>query len=272
MKKTIILILALLACVMTACNSNKDRDYVAEVTDAMDGFHDLCVSVYADNSMDEQQKEAFLDSKYDSLCNVLMDITDAAIDAHKTDSLSIEALALQVQLQLVSEEIALEKLNGLDPSVQQLPQAGKLRSSLESKINTNVGMRFLDFSAVQPDGKVLKLSDFAGRGKYCLVDFWASWCAPCKHEMEYLREIYKKYTKKGLCMVSVAVWDDPEDTKAEAENQQVKWNQIPNAQSIPTELYGIEGIPHIMLINPDGIIVARDLRGEKIAEELDKYL
>jgi len=273
MKKSLIALCALLAMACTACNNNKEeRDYIAEINQAMEDFSALCTATYADATLDEQQKETLLDSRYDSLCNVLLDITDAAIAAHKTDSLSVDALAMQYNLELVSEEQALKSLAALDPAVQQLPQAEKLRTTLESKLSTTIGKHFLDFSAVQPDGKVIKLSDFAGRGKYCLVDFWASWCGPCKHEMEYLRDIYKKYTKKGLCMVSVAVWDNPEDTKAEAEKQQIKWNQMLNAQSIPTELYGISGIPHIMLINPDGVIVARDLRGEKIAEELDKYL
>lgn len=274
MKRHLLALCALLTVVFTACNNNnnEERDYIGEINGAMEDFSALCTSVYADNTKDEQQKEAFLDARYDSLCNVLLDITDAAIAAHNADSLAVDAIALQLQFELISDEQGIEALSALDPAVQNLPQAVALRSTLESSINTTVGKHFLDFSAVQPDGTVLKLSDFAGRGKYCLVDFWASWCGPCKEEMKYLREIYKKYTRKGLCMVSVAVWDNPEDTKAEAEKQQIKWNQMLNAQSIPTELYGIKGIPHIMLINPDGIIVARDLRGEKIAQELDKYL
>ena len=73
-------------------------------------------------------------------------------------------------------------------------------------------------------------------------------------------------------MLSVAVWDDPEDTKAAAKEHGVVWNQIINAQQIPTDLYGIEGIPHIMLVGPDGTILKRDLRGEAIEEAVSEAL
>ena len=65
-------------------------------------------------------------------------------------------------------------------------------------------------------------------------------------------------------MLSVAVWDKPEDTVKAAEEEQIGWNQIINAQTLPTELYGIDGIPHIILFGPDGTILRRNLRGENI--------
>ena len=148
------------------------------------------------------------------------------------------------------------------------------KKSQTPAVGNQVGNKFVDFEVVQPDGSVAKLSDYAGKGKYVLVDFWASWCGPCKEEIPYIRSVYKKYAGKKFDVVSVAVWDNPEETVAAASEHGVTWNQILNAGKIPSKLYGIEAIPLLILINPDGVIVERggSLRNAKIYKTLEKYL
>ena len=101
-----------------------------------------------------------------------------------------------------------------------------------------------------------------------LVDFWASWCGPCKREIPNIKSVYEQFKGENFDVLSVAVWDDPKATADTAAAYGVNWNQIVNAQKIPSDLYGIEGIPHIILFGPDGTIVKRNLRGEKIAAEV----
>ena len=108
--------------------------------------------------------------------------------------------------------------------------------------------------------------------KPVLVDFWASWCGPCKAEIPNIKAVYEKYAGEDFDVLSVAVWDKPEDTARAAAELGISWNQIVNAQQIPTDLYGIEGIPHIMLIGPDGIILNRDLRGDLIEVNVSRYV
>lgn len=138
-----------------------------------------------------------------------------------------------------------------------------------------VGDMFIDF-AVQQDpsdpGSLVHLSDYVGQGKYILVDFWASWCGPCRREIPAIKDVWEKHHGDKFDVVSVAVWDDPADSATAAAELGICWNQIVNAQKIPTDLYGIEGIPTLILFGPDGKVVARGIRGPQIEESVAAFL
>ena len=131
------------------------------------------------------------------------------------------------------------------------------------------GDMFADF-AVEYEGKTTRLSDYVGKGQYVLVDFWASWCSPCRGEIPNLIAAYNKYKDRGLQVLGIAVWDKPEDTLKAIEEEKVPYPQIINAQEIATNIYGITGIPEIILFAPDGKIVKRGLRGEMIDKILSE--
>lgn len=139
---------------------------------------------------------------------------------------------------------------------------------------TRVGSMFTDFTIINGniDGTSVSLSDYVGKGKYVLVDFWASWCGPCRGETPNLKEIYKQHAGENFEIVSVAVWDKRDDTLKAIEEEQLPWPQIIDAGQIPTDLYGINGIPQIMLFAPDGTILARDLRGEHMKQVIANAL
>ncbi|MBQ0021279.1 MAG: AhpC/TSA family protein [Bacteroidales bacterium] len=133
------------------------------------------------------------------------------------------------------------------------------------------GKMFVDFEA-EYNGKVQKLSDYVGKGKYVLVDFWASWCGPCKAEIPNLIEVYNKYKGDKFMVLGVATWDKPKDTEKAIEQMKIPYPQIMNAQKAGSDAYGILGIPQIILFGPDGTILKRDLRGEVIEATVKSYL
>ncbi|MCM1517874.1 MAG: AhpC/TSA family protein [Pseudoflavonifractor sp.] len=150
-----------------------------------------------------------------------------------------------------------------NPGYESFTRVKNLMESFAKQKATAPGQHFTDFE-VEYNGAKSRLSDYAGKGNYTLVDFWASWCGPCMRELETVREIYGKYNGKGLDVVGVAVWDEPQATEAKIAEKEIPWPNIINAQKIPTDIYGIMGIPHIMLIAPDGTIVERGLHGDSL--------
>lgn len=133
------------------------------------------------------------------------------------------------------------------------------------------GNMFVDFEA-EYEGKVTKLSDYVGKGKYVLVDFWASWCGPCKAEIPNLIEVYNKYKGDKFMVLGVATWDKPAATLKAIEQLGIPYPQMLNAQKAGSDAYGIMGIPQIILFGPDGTILKRDLRGEQIEKVVSQYL
>lgn len=152
------------------------------------------------------------------------------------------------------------------PAFESSKHVEELRGSFTAKEATSPGHKFTDFtgySKENPDSTV-SFSSYVGQGKWTVVDFWASWCAPCMREIKVIKELYKEYGPKGLDVVGVAVWDDPENTLQAIKDQEIPWNQVINTQTTATKLYGIMGIPCILLLDPQGNIVARDLRDEDL--------
>ena len=238
----------------------------------MDQYQEDRDGVEMDENLDDAAKEAKCAELFDAAYGRLKEKTLSAI---RENNDNVIALMLLPTVNLSDEELS-GVIDGLAPVLQEHDAVKSVKEALAVRSESGEGKPFKDFTVVQdpehPEETTVRLSDYVGKGKYVLVDFWASWCGPCRAEMPNLRSVYEKYHGDDFDMLSVAVWDQPEATKVAAEEEGIVWNQIINAQHIPTELYGIEGIPHIILFGPDGTVLKRDLRGEAIGAALESYL
>ena len=150
-----------------------------------------------------------------------------------------------------------------------------MREDLIKAEATSAGKMFVDFQGYAIDGKLSRLSDYVGKGKYVLVDFWASWCGPCKGEIPNLIELQNKFGGDKFMVLGVNVWDDETAFKAALEEEGITYPQIvvpQNNKDNATELYGIKGIPQIILFAPDGTIVKRDLRGQAMKDLVEEKM
>ena len=172
------------------------------------------------------------------------------------------------QVLMTSENMDLATLDSLlalgSDKIRNDWRIKETRENYEHKEATKEGKQFVDFEGQTLEGQPAKLSDFVGKGDFVLVDFWASWCGPCKGEIKYLKEINEYAEGKNLKVLSVSVWDKIENITAAAEAEGMEWNHLFDSNGVATPEYGINGIPQIMLISPDGIILKRDLRGEEM--------
>ncbi|MCM1451314.1 MAG: AhpC/TSA family protein [Clostridium sp.] len=168
-------------------------------------------------------------------------------------------------------EIAASKIS---PYLSERRLFGYFNKKYCSLRNSMPGRPFIDFSAKTVHGKDVKLSDYAGKGKYVLIDFWASWCVPCREEAEQtLRPLYEKYKDDGRFMIlGVATWDSHDKTISALEKLNYPWPQIIDAGETPMNIYGFNAIPMIILISPDGTILRRDLRGDTLLNAVDSEL
>lgn len=262
---------AMVAALAVSCKSQEEKEtaFKAEVKAIIDGYNTVAGEIYADSTLTDEQKNEKIEPLYEETHKKYVDLNKVAFDKNKSNRIAV--MALQNIFPEITNQEVIDYAAELADSLQLNENVVKMVEAAQKGLLTEEGKMFTDFTIEDSDGKTVSFSDFVGKGQYVLVDFWASWCGPCKMEIPNIRKAYETYGPKGLVVLSVAVWDRPEDTKAAAAEHGVVWNQIINAQHIPTELYGISGIPQIMLFGPDGTILKRDLRGEGIEEELSKY-
>ncbi|MGM9787728.1 MAG: redoxin domain-containing protein [Candidatus Cryptobacteroides sp.] len=269
MKKTLAILAAI--CLFASCANNeaalekKTQAFETQIQELVESYNTVVAGLRDDETLSDEQKAAKHEEIYESTSAELVDLCLKTLKKNKNNSLGAEAFKT-IYYELEGEQLK-EVITWLGPKIKEDEDVQKILEGIAALDNTSEGKMFTDFEV-----NGVKFSDYIGKGKYVLVDFWASWCGPCKREIPTIAEVYKKYAGENFDVLSVAVWDKVEDTKAAAQEHGVVWNQIVDAQRIPTDIYGIQGIPQIMLFGPDGTILKRDLRGEGIEAAVKEAL
>jgi len=256
------------------------------MTEKLNEFYQTCGEIIIltksklaeiDESLSDEERGKMEDAVFETFFEELDAVHQFYLTEHPNDVLGamIFYTWLQNQFDLTYEQFV-EASQDAGEFILNFGPVKEMAAFLGRMEKTAVGMPFIDFTVAygNRDGSSVSFSDYIGKGKYVLVDFWASWCMPCRMEAPVIAEVYKKYKGDRFEVLGVAVMDKRIETVKAIDDDGYTWPQIYDAQAEPLELYGIQGIPHIILFGPDGTILARNLRGEdiknKVAEVLKK--
>jgi len=165
--------------------------------------------------------------------------------------------------------------NGFDEIKSQSSWVKSIREKADAAGRLEIGKPFVDIQLSSPDGEDIALSDYAGKDNYVLVDFWASWCRPCRIVNPKIVQLYNKYKDKGFEIVGVSLDREKAEWTKAIEDDALTWIHISDLkfwQSEGARLYAVNLIPHVVLLDKDGIILARGLKTDEIEKKLAELM
>ncbi len=252
-----------------------NNDVYQEIRDQLNDLNKQMRAVYnsmSDTTLTDEQRHAKI-REIDSMQNKEIEINKAGVSKNITNPVGVHLLKNNHyyygvdELDLLMPQIPAEFSN--DETIV------KIKGNVEKMKITAVGQKFTDFEMKTPDGEPIKLSDYVGKGKVVLVDFWASWCGPCRREMPNLVSMYAQYKNKGFEIVGVSLDQNGEAWKDGIQKLNITWPQMSDLKywnSEGAKLYAISSIPHTLLIDGEGTIIARGLNSEELQSKLAEII
>jgi thiol-disulfide isomerase/thioredoxin len=237
-----------------------------------DEMRELYMRSRTDSTLTAEQKEALM-KELDHKDSLALDLAFTTIKTNITSA--VGASLLPDYAPAFSLEQQKELLGLLPEQYQGNERIQRLREHVETVDKTSEGKHFVDFTMNSPEGEPVTLSDIIAKNEYTLIDFWASWCGPCRAEMPNVVAAYQAYKDKGFGIIGVSLDNNVDKWKEAITNLNITWPQMSDLKGWDNEgakLYGVNSIPATVLVNREGVIVARNLRGEAIAEKLAELL
>jgi thiol-disulfide isomerase/thioredoxin len=213
-----------------------------------------------------------LTNRIDSTKNNLTDYVKTYIRENNTSPVAIHAAEENISSFSVKE--IEELLSTLSPVLLASANGKSFVERANIIKRTAVGAKFVDFEFKDKDGNSVKLSDHLGKGKYVLLEFWASWCHPCRADIPHLKEVYELYHPAGFEVISVSMDDKKDNWLKALADEKMSWLQVSDLKAFAgdfSKIYNFNGIPTCVLVGPDGDIVTRNMRGRWMDQKLIEF-
>ena len=249
-------------------------EYQSEKTKFQAFMKDL--SIKRNQAMQEQDRDKFnqYNVEYQEGLNEFKKTLEKIQRKNETNIVGTMTLGELINMKAYDEKIAREQFNKLEKNVQNLPMSQQIDDYLKKIESVAVGQKAPSFEGHNPDGEVVKLEEVMG--KVTLIDFWASWCKPCRMENPNVVAAYEKYHDKGFNILSVSLdrQNGRESWIKAIEDDNMTWNHISRLQYFGplAKLYNVNAIPATFLLDENGVIIDKNLRGPALHERLEGLL
>ena len=211
--------------------------------------------------------------EYKKFQNEMNDYSKKFIKENPDAYLSVLLLENFLMRQYLTPEEIKSYFEGLDKDVKETKSGKKIKTALDSMTAIVIGKPAPNFSAPSPEGKTISLKE--SLGKVTIIDFWASWCGPCRAENPNVVALYNEFHPQGLNIIGVSLDKDATKWKEAIAKDGLIWPQVSNLkfwEEPIAKLYNVESIPATFILDSKGTIVARDLRGEELRAKVAALL
>lgn len=258
---------------LSSVTGSPENDALQAFKDAVRPIRTEQEQVASSLKSEDQPDKADIEKKYEALDNQVTEKAESFIAANMNNPLA--AKLFYDFRYYISEEKQNELVAQSSDVFKSVKGIDKLMERLENLKKVAVGKKFTDFEMNDVKGKTCKLSDYVGQGKVVLIDFWASWCPPCRKETPKLVELYKQYKGKGFEIVGISLDNKQEAWEKGIKDLNITWPQLSDLQgwkNAGAALYSVNSIPHTILVDKDGTIIAKNIHGDEIEAKLKEVL
>lgn len=231
---------------------------------------------YARSQEITEQLQIEVGQKYDELSKEMLDVSIKFLNENPGTILSAYIL-ISSMMQGIDDEFTQSAYDKLDDDVKNSALGNMILKEVERTRIKEIaeGETFRDLTLQTPEDKTVSLSDYVGKEKYVLIDFWASWCGPCRAESPNFVALYKEYKNKGFEIVGISLDNEKDKWVKGIADDGITWPQMSDLKGWNSEAamkYKVKGIPFTVLLDKEGKVIATNLRGEQLKDKIKSLI